>query len=185
MLKDWFRKKQSQPDPTLAAVEPVRIGGPPELEFLFIEVSPADIQRALDGWRWIAWDGLVAVAVSGFGEIFFRDANGSIQQLDMIEGRVKKVADSLASFTARLQEPEGRDDLLLGGLILAARSRGLLLNAGECYDFRIPPVLGGEMSADAMEIMSFVVKAHIAGQVHEQVKDLPPGTRINNVTLSG
>ena len=69
-------------------------------------------------------------------------------------------------------------------MVIGARLKGLLLDDGECYDFKIAPVLGGKMSSDEMQKLSFVVKVHIAGQLHEQVKDLPPGTRITSVSIS-
>lgn len=170
--------------PELVAVDLVRIGGPPELDFLLIGVPAVDIHRALDGWVWIGLGGLTAVSVSAFGEIFFRDEAGRIVQLDTIEGRLRPVADSLAAFTAMLQETEARDDLLLGGFVIAAREQGLLLDEGECYDFVVAPVVGGEMSAAAMQKLSFVIKLHLAGQLHEQVKDLPPGTPITGFSIA-
>ncbi|MEZ0243986.1 MAG: T6SS immunity protein Tdi1 domain-containing protein [Sphingomonas sp.] len=160
------------------------IGGTPELDFLLISPAEDDIVRALDGWHWIGLAGLTAIAVSAFGEVFFQDANGSILQLDTIEGKKRIVAGSLAEFTANLLEADRRDDLLLAGLIIGARNAGMLLSPGECYDFRVAPVLGGAMDVEHIEKLAFVVKLHIAGQLHEQVKDLPPGTRIDSVSIS-
>jgi hypothetical protein len=95
-----------------------------------------------------------------------------------------EVAKSLTSFAEMLQDEDGRDALLFGGMVLGARKNGLLLEPGECYDFRIAPVLGGPMALEDVDKLSFVVKLDVAGQLHEQVKDLPPGTRINQVTVS-
>lgn len=160
------------------------IGGNPELEFLLLDLPEEDIVHALEGWHWIGLSGLTAIAVSAFGEVFFRAENGAILHLDAIEGRMNVVAESLSAFTADLGEAERRDDLLLAGLVVGARNRGISLATGECYDFQIAPVLGGPMDVEHMHPMSFVVKLHIAGQLHQQIKDLPPGTRINQVTIS-
>lgn len=160
------------------------IGGAPELDFLLIEPSDEDMLRALDGWSWIDLTGLTAIAVSAFGEVFFQGKTGSIVQLDSIEGCKREVASSLSGFVAALLEPAGRDDLLLAGLIIGARNKGILLSPGECYDFKVAPILGGPMDVEHIQKLSFVVKLHIAGQLHEQVKDLSPGTRINRVEIS-
>ncbi|MGQ2930015.1 DUF1851 domain-containing protein [Sphingopyxis sp. OPL5] len=184
MFGKFFRRKQSEQVPEVVAVDLTQIGGPPELEFLFIDVAANDVQRALDGWAWIGLNNLAVIAVSAFGDVFFRAEDGSIQFLDMIEGRLSKVGDNLADFTATLQETDRRDELLLAGMVIGARNKGINLTAGECYDFEIAPIVGGPMSLDKVHKISFVVKVHIAGQLHEQVKDLPPGTRISGFKIA-
>jgi hypothetical protein len=187
MFKKLFGKREAQNAPSAESeirVELTHIGGAPELDFLFITPTPEDVVRALDGWKWIGLEGLTVIAVSAFGEIFFRADNQEIHHLDTIEGRLVRVAPSLSAFAAGLQETDRRDELLLGGVVLAARSRGLVLDPKECYDYRIAPILGGQMDIDQIEKMSFVVKLHMTGQIHEQVKDLPPGTPINSFKFS-
>lgn len=182
--KDWFKGKSEQEPALEITVELTAIGGAPEIESLFIQVPADDVLRGLDGWKWLPISGLTAVAVSAFGEVFFRDANGAILQIDTIEGKLSKVANTLSEFEAILQAEETRDAVLLEGFVIGAKSRGLLLSDGECYDFAVAPILGGEMSSMQMQTISFVVKLHIAGQLHEQVRGLPPGTKIGNVSIA-
>ncbi|MFD1987904.1 T6SS immunity protein Tdi1 domain-containing protein [Mesorhizobium newzealandense] len=156
---------------------------PSDLKFLFIEPSGKDVAEALDGWKWIGLDGREPTAVSAFGDIFFRASDGSIHLLDTIKGRLRPVSTNWDEFSALVQDADGQDDLLLAGLVRAARKNGLILKAGQCYDFQTPPVLGGKMSVEQMQTTFFVVKVHIAGQIHGQIKDLPPGTKINKVTI--
>ena len=111
MFEKLFGKRRSQPPPSDVPIELTSIGGPPELGFLFIDVAAEDVRRALDSWKWIGLDGLTAIAISAFGEIFFRAEDGSIQHLDMIEWRLLKAGASLASFTADLQDTDRRDEL--------------------------------------------------------------------------
>ncbi|WP_299193344.1 T6SS immunity protein Tdi1 domain-containing protein [uncultured Erythrobacter sp.] len=185
--KNWFGgKSDSEEDEQELdlAIDLVAIGGSPENAHLFIEVPEEDILRALDGWRWLPLSGLTAIAVSAFGEVFFRDVVGVIHQIDTIDGKLSKAANSLAELTVRLQEVEARDSMLFEALVIGARNRGLILESGECYDFRIAPVFGGTMNVAEMHKLSFVVKLHIAGQLHEQVRGLPPGTPISEITIS-
>jgi len=153
------------------------------LQYLFIEPSRKDVWEALDGWKWVGLDGLEPAAVSSFGDIFFRAPDGSVKLLDMIGGRLTQVSETWPGLTTQFNDPDRRDELLLVGLAMAAREKGLVLADGECYDFETPPVLGGEMSAAQINKTLFVVKVHIAGQIHRQVKDLPHGTKINKVTI--
>jgi hypothetical protein len=41
------------------------------------------------------------------------------------------------------------------------------------------------LNADNVETLDFVVDLSIAGPLHEQISDLPPGTRISGLTLAG
>ncbi|TIU62026.1 MAG: DUF1851 domain-containing protein [Mesorhizobium sp.] len=103
--------------------------------------------------------------------------------LDMIGGRLTQVSETWPELTTQFNDHDRRDELLLADLAAAARKKGLVLADGECYDFDTPPVLGGEMSAAQINKTFFVVKVHITGQIHRQVKDLPHGTKINKVTI--
>ena len=183
-LKDWLGGNRRDAHELDVAVQLVSIGGPPELSNLLIDIPAADILRGLDAWRWLPLSGFTVVAVSAFGDVFLRDDASAVHQIDTIEGKLSKVADSTPGLAAMLQDGEARDSLLLAGLVIGARNRGLTLEPGECYDFRLAPVVGGKMSVDDIEKRSFVVKLHIAGQLHEQVKNLPPGTPIGNMTFS-
>jgi hypothetical protein len=46
--------------------------------------------------------------------------------------------------------------------------------------------LGGPLEVENITTMDFVVALNIAGQVHDQVRGLPPpGTRITGFTIDG
>jgi hypothetical protein len=70
------------------------------------------------------------------------------------------------------------------GLAHAAERSGLVPTSAQVYDFRVPPALGGALEVDNLEVIDFVVSLNIAGQIHEQIRDLPPGTPISAVQIS-
>jgi hypothetical protein len=82
-----------------------------------------------------------------------------------------------------LDTEDGQDEYLLGGLAMAAASRGLTLQPNEVYTFSVPPIIGGQIAIENMEATDFDVALTIAGQLHRQVRDLPPGTRISGFRL--
>lgn len=55
----------------------------------------------------------------------------------------------------------------------------------ELSEFQLPPVLGAPVDVSNIEVMDMQVALHLSGQLHEQVKDLTPGTRISGVTIEG
>jgi hypothetical protein len=51
-------------------------------------------------------------------------------------------------------------------------------------NFRVPPVLGGALEVGNVGTIELVVGRSIAGQLHDQIRGLPPGTRISGFTVS-
>lgn len=55
------------------------------------------------------------------------------------------------------------------------------LSQGECYSAVSPIILSGEFAVANWRPTHWRVHFHSLGQIHEQVKDLPAGTRITKV----
>jgi hypothetical protein len=71
---------------------------------------------------------------------------------------------------------DGQDQFLLAGLAASAKRQGIIPTAAQVYGFKIAPVLGGKIGIGNVEAIDFVVSLNILGQLHEQVRNLPPGT---------
>ena len=83
-----------------------------------------------------------------------------------------------------LSSAEGQDRDLLAGLAEAAEAKGLRLQPSEVFDFTKPPFLGGQFEVGDRSPKDFAVAVNIAGQIHDQVRNLPPGTKISNIRIS-
>lgn len=84
-----------------------------------------------------------------------------------------------------LNSPEGQDQYLFAGLAFAAERLGIIPSESQVLSFKVPPVLGGAMSTENIDASDFVVSLNIVGQIHQQIKDLPPGTPISGFTVDG
>jgi hypothetical protein len=141
------------------------------------------ITRALESWAWIGLGGKVPLFVSPFGDVFFR-ADDGIWWLDTLEGALTRPWITAEELNADLATPEGQDRYLLAGLAQGAERRGVVPTASQVYGFKIPPVLGGALDVDNVEVIDFVVAVNIAGQLHDQLRDIPPGAPISGFTVS-
>lgn len=150
---------------------------------ILIQPSSEDIERGLESWSWAKLPPSVPLVVSGFGDMFFK-SSGGIVMLDTLDGKLKPVCRSWCEFRERLKEDAAQDEFLSSVWIQSAWRREVYLEEGQCYDWKLAPVLGGAISADNVVKLTFVVKVNLAGQLHRQIKDLPPGTKINRVTIS-
>lgn len=147
--------------------------------------SPDVYARALEDWSWLIGDRTFEpVAASPFGDLFLR-ADDGVWFLDMLEGSLTLRWPDLASLQTELATLEGQDEFLMAGLAIAADAAGVTATASEVLMFKISPVIGGAIAVDNIETMSFVVASSISGQLHRQVKDLPPGTSISGITIDG
>jgi hypothetical protein len=95
-----------------------------------------------------------------------------------------RVWASAQALQADLATPSGQDEYLLAGLALSAERQGLIPDAEQVYSFKIPPVLGDALEVDNVQTIDFVVGLNIAGQPHDQIRGMPPGTRISGFTIS-
>ena len=143
-----------------------------------------DVIRALDGWRWLdGLTGLLPWFSSPFGDLFLLDDQGAVWYLDLIEGSLTRSWDDRDACVAALGSTDGLDTYLLAGLAEAAVGAGIVAGPDEVLAFTLPPVVGGEMKVDNVTTVPFVVGVDIAGQIHQQVRDLPPGTPISGFTI--
>lgn len=144
--------------------------------------SDEQYAQALDSWSWLGLDGRKPLFASLFGDVFLAGRDGC-WYLDTIEGTLTQPWASADELELELSTEQGQDRYLLGGLAAAAAARGLALDADQVYSFMPPPVLGGGVTIESVTVESFVMAVNIAGQIHEQVRDLPPGTQVTGVTL--
>lgn len=146
--------------------------------------SEADFDRALESWSWLDLQNKTPIFTSLFGDVFFASPDG-FWFLDSLEGTLTRSWSSRDEIQADLDSESGQDQYLLGGLAMAVEQGGIRLGPSQIYDFVIPPKLGGSFSVENVAAAEFVVAMNIAGQLLQQVKDLPPGTPITGFAIDG
>ena len=114
-----------------------------------------------------------------FGEpILVFDEDGSVHRLDMEGGEVERLADSREAFQEAIDDPDNAADWLMIPLVDEAVAAGMELGPGECYGFAHPTVIGGEYDLENTVVRELVEYAHFLAGMHDQIRDLPDGTKI-------
>ena len=140
--------------------------------------------QALESWDWL--EGLAGMApalTNAFGDVFLQAEDGSFWFLDTVGVRLDRVWSDAASLRADINTPAAQDEYLMVGLAQDAVGAGLLPGDDQVLSFKVPPVLGGELSTENLEVSDFVVSVNLAGQIHRQVRSLPPGAPITGITI--
>jgi hypothetical protein len=132
-------------------------------------------------WNWLLPSSFTIWRVNRFGDLFFVPDDGSVQFLDIGAGTISLLAPDKEAFYSLVDEDNNADNWFLIGLTDACVNAGLILQSGECYTFKVPPVLGGQYELENIETGSLVVNHGLLAQIHEQIKDLPDGATVDVV----
>lgn len=142
----------------------------------FIEPKPKAVAGALEAWSWIGLAGKSPFLITAFADIFFEASDG-LWFLDTLEGKLKKMPPTKEELKQLLSTDEGMDLYLFSGFVDRAIREGMVLAEGECYDFKLNPVVGGLVDYSNVGKMGFLAALHVRGQLHEQVRRMRPGKK--------
>jgi hypothetical protein len=144
---------------------------------LYKTFTPQQYAEGLESWQWLDIAGKTPVFTSPFGSVFFESPHG-VWFLDVVDGTLTHAWAGRAEAEAALATADVQQQYLMAGLAWAAHQQGMTLGPSQVYDLSHPPALGGSLTPDNLEPTDFVVSLNIAGQLHHQIKDLPPGAEV-------
>ena len=151
-----------------------------DLQIDFNHIEP---NRLTESWIWLIGTDKRPILMSSIGDLFLTDKNGVCYWLNVGDGTVEKVADSITQFKEKLQDESQVDEWFLIGLVEELKEKGLELTDKHLYGYKKLPSLGGEYNAENFELTDIEVHFEFCGQIHKQIKDLPDGTKVN-ITVS-
>lgn len=134
-------------------------------------------------WSWCQLAGKTPLLCSWFGHVFLAASDG-VWQLDPIDGSLlRRRADGRALVEA-LSTEQGQDMFLLAGIAIGAERRGLSIGPRQVWAFVPPPVVGGAIASANVMALDLEIGVHLAGQLHRQVRDMPPNTRVTGFVFN-
>ena len=111
-------------------------------EQLLIRTADLDCPRLLSYWRWLLQKDYHPIVMTAFGDWFLLDDDGSVHFLDLVAGKLSKAADTGEEFKQVMGRPEKLDEWFMADLVQALLDAGIVLGPGQCYGYKIPPVVG-------------------------------------------
>jgi len=152
-----------------------------EITDYLIEQQGHDWGSILSEWHWLLPADLTVWMVNRFCDVIFVREGGTVHLLDAGAGTVKKLAESREDFFGQVDLGDNADNWFLISLTNQCVDSGLVLHPGQCYSFKVPPVLGGKYELKNIVPADFVVTFSFLAQIHSQTKELPDGTPVNLV----
>jgi len=114
--------------------------------------------------------------------MFFLGKDEGIYWLAIDSGGIlTKIAKSLQEFEELLNIYDNIDNWFLPVLVEQLNKSAICLNKNEVYSYKKLPVIGGEYKIDNIEPTDISVHFELTGQICEQIKNLPDGTKVKIV----
>lgn len=147
-------------------------------EDLIVPLADIDTGAMLEFWRWLVPESHRPVFATALGDLFLTDPDGRVLWLDMGDGQLQVVADSLGDFEQAAIDPDNNSMWFGAALIDDLRSDGKVLGPGECYCYLQLPMLGGAYEPANFRVHDVITHFRVWGPIHEQLRDLPDGATV-------
>jgi hypothetical protein len=131
--------------------------------------APSAFEYGLAAWPWLDLRGMTPRLATVFGDVLVESLEGW-WFLDTVEGTFERRWPTAVELAAELDSPDGRQELLLEDLVLAAAERGVVPRPDEVLTLMPHPALGGRLHADAAVPMRFELALRLAGEVHNSFR---------------
>lgn len=149
------------------------------LQELTKDIKNVDIDDILSCWQWRLGDIKAVVIISLLGDLFLLGQDNAVYWLQTDSGDLTKIADSPEQYQQFLTDEDKVNDWFLPVLVEQLITAGKTLKDNEVYSYKKLPVIGGEYTIDNIEPTDMSIHFAFSGQICEQIKDLPDGTKIN------
>jgi hypothetical protein len=148
------------------------------LDDLTIKTTGIKVDSLLETWKWLVDDFAEVLVISKLGDVFFTNREGQVYWLATDTFTLTQIAADKVDFNSLLNDAENVDNWFLPELLQQLGQAEIFLNNNQVYGYKKMPVMGGEYSVDNIEPIDIEVHFQLTGQIGEQIKDLPDGTKI-------
>jgi len=136
------------------------------------------LPEIITDWHWMLPDSFEIWIVNRFGDLILALDDGKISLLDTGAGRLDPLADSKDHFADLADDPKRFAKWFLVDAVDEMIAAGHTLEHRQCYSYLAPPGLGGAYAIENYMVTDLHVHLSIHGQIFEQTKAIPDGTKI-------
>ena len=142
-----------------------------------------DFAASLQSWSWL-FDpaSCKPVLITTLGDLFV-SIDDEIFFLDSENGTFARVASSVGEWKRAVEDAENQLEWFCPPLVQPLLEHGLTLRQEQVFSPLLPPVLGGRHVPENYVGSQWRNHLHVMGQVHHQIKNLPPGTKLDQITF--
>lgn len=149
-----------------------------QIQDYLISVEDIDWPSVLANWSWLLPSTVSVWLVNRFADLFMVTQSGAVYMLDVAAGSFSKLAETKDDFLAQAADSEKADYWFLIPMVDELVSRGIRLDKGQCYGWKLPPTLGGQYTLDNCGTLSLCDYLGGYGSIHRQLQDVPVGAQV-------
>lgn len=154
------------------------------IDDLVVDFDHLDPSVLLQSWNWLVEPGNLPIMVTAMGDVFTRNTrDGSVHFLSVGAAAHCPIASDMTEFRGLLADEEFVRYYFDVKTITVLEEAGVKLGQKQLYGLEVPPVLGGKYELPNVLPTDILVHFTVTGQIHRQVKDLPPGTKITGFEI--
>jgi hypothetical protein len=143
-----------------------------------IDHAGVDWSKALEPWSWLLSCEFTLWLVNRLCDLFIVTPDGAVHMLDVGGGAFTRLADNREQFAHLIDEDDNANNWLAIPLVNELASAGMLLQPGQCYGFKTPPVLGGAYAIENIGVLPIPDYLGGYGSIHNQLRDVPDGSQV-------
>lgn len=141
------------------------------------------VEEALSFWQWLVPAGCRPLVITRFGDWFLEGADSGLLFLDLLEGALKHLSTTAGDLQEASSVTRFADELSVDWVEVCHR-QGMLLGPGQCYGWKIHPVIGGPLSSANIQPFGFRVYQSLNAQLHQQLRAQPGGGRVTGFSIT-
>jgi hypothetical protein len=117
-------------------------------DLLIRDITPDQFRDWLSPWTGVVTGRVAPVLVSKFGSWFLLRPEGHVELLDVLTGRMERMAENYDEFWREVNQQWWHETYLLSELVYKLHQAGKIPGPGQCYALAPHPALGGPNPAN-------------------------------------
>jgi hypothetical protein len=138
----------------------------------------AIVEDICEAWGWKGIQSAKVIAMNKFGNVMFTDQAGKYWRICPEELECKVIADCLATYEEVMKDQQFAADWEMARLVNVAEAKYGVQPVHRCFCLKTPGVLGGAYDIENVATIRIGELIRFSGDVARQIKDLPPGSKI-------
>lgn len=148
-----------------------------------IQLSQKDFDSMIVAWSWLVPTVLKPEMLTKFGDWFLSDNKSNLYFLDALEGTLKCIGDTIQDCCIDDFLERHRDQFSIDWIELCV-SKGLTPAEGQCYGWKLHPIMGGPLTYANIGIFGTRVYQYINAQLHQQLRAHVEGKEVTGFTVT-
>lgn len=131
---------------------------------LFVDASSLDFEALFSEWPGLIKEEVAPIGASAFGDLFYQNRSGAVFKLDVLEGGVSHIADSIEQFSELMNSKKWQEYHLLSEGVALLKQKGLERSPVQFFGFAPHPALAGKIDWSRVMLLDAIVWHSICAQ---------------------